>query len=317
MSNQRVVLIGAGPMAVCYSKILDALELEYNVVCQSEISANNFFAQTGKRCYSGGIQWHLEQYPGYYTKAIVAVGVHQLASVCHKLLSYRIKSILLEKPGGLDQAELAQICDAADMIGADIYIGYNRRFYTSVTHARDLAMEDGGVISANFEFTEWSHVIEKLDSPEIIKNNWFLANSTHVIDLAFHLIGAPQDFSAFSNLEIGWHRPAVFAGSGISLNQVLFTYRANWLSAGRWGLELQTRKRKLILQPLEKLYEQRIGTVTINEIKIDDELDLQFKPGLYRQTKAFIDSEVMKLKSIKRQLSDFEYYAKMLRGHHE
>ena len=41
-----------------------------------------------------------------------------------------------------------------------------------------------------FEFTEWSHNI-RLKLNQQVKESWFLANSTHVVDLVFHLIGLP------------------------------------------------------------------------------------------------------------------------------
>lgn len=50
---------------------------------------------------------------------------------------------------------------------------------------KKIIAEDGGITSFNFEFTEWAHVIEKLDYPREVFENWFFVNSTHVVDLAF------------------------------------------------------------------------------------------------------------------------------------
>ena len=42
---------------------------------------------------------------------------------------------------------------------------------------KEIIAEDNGVTSFNFEFTEWSHEIEKLEKAPGVKENWFLANS--------------------------------------------------------------------------------------------------------------------------------------------
>ena len=40
--------------------------------------------------------------------------------------------------------------------------------------------------------------IEKLNKVPGIKENWFLGNSTHVVDLAFYLGGKPKQISTIS-----------------------------------------------------------------------------------------------------------------------
>ncbi len=52
--------------------------------------------------------------------------------------------------------------------------------------------EDGGALSINFDFTEWSHKIKYLKNSGLAKRRWLVANSSHVIDLAFHLGGKPK-----------------------------------------------------------------------------------------------------------------------------
>jgi hypothetical protein len=123
--------------------------------------------------------------------------------------------------------------------------------------------------------------------PEIL-NNWFLANSSHVVDLAFHLGGPPASVDARVTGTLDWHPAgATFAGSGRTERGALFSYLADWSAPGRWGVEIRTPKRRLILQPLESLKIQEHGSFTVREVPPDD-LDTRFKPGLYRQMKAFL-----------------------------
>ena len=88
------------------------------------------------------------------------------------------------------------------------------RIFASVLKAQEIIAEDGGVKSFNFEFTEWGHVIEKMDKPKGDLENWMYANSSHVIDLAFYLGGNPVQINCFTSGELSWHKPAAFAGAG-------------------------------------------------------------------------------------------------------
>jgi predicted dehydrogenase len=218
--------------------------------------------------------------------------VDALAKITMQLLARDIKMILVEKPVGLNELEVAMVAKAAKDKLASVYAGYNRRFYSSVLAAKDLIEEDGGVLSFQFEFTEWSHVIEKLPTPLAIKKEWFLANSTHVIDLAFYLGGVPQEFNSYTAGGLDWHPTAsIFTGAGITTRGALFSYQANWEGPGRWGVEVVTKARRYIFRPLEKLNIQQTNSVIIENYSIDDFLDTQYKPGLYRQVEAFISSE--------------------------
>jgi hypothetical protein len=113
-----------------------------------------------------------------------------------------------------------------------------------------------------------------------------------VVDLAFFLAGAPERLTADVAGTLPWHPTgAVFAGSGRTERGVPFSYRADWRSGGRWGVDVFTAKRRLVLRPLETLQQQERGVLTIEPVAIDDTLDTQYKVGLYRQTAAFLTSE--------------------------
>ena len=217
-------------------------------------------------------------------------GIHVGTTI--KLITAGVKNILVEKPAGLNLEEVTNIANMAKENSTNVYVAYNRRFYASTLKAQEIIKEDGGVTSFNFEFTEWSHVIEKLDKSEKVKNAWFYANSTHVVDLAFFLGGKPKEMSCYATGGLPWHPSAsVFAGAGISETGALFSYQANWEAPGRWGVEILTKKHRLILRPLEKLQIQKIGSINVEYVDIDDRLDVEFKPGIYKQVETFLYAE--------------------------
>ena len=149
--------------------------------------------------------------------------------------------------------------------------------------------QDGGVLSFNFEFTEWGHIISQYDFPTNELEGWFMANSTHVVDLAFWLGGDPEMFSSYIEGALDWHPKASrYSGAGRTKKGALFSYKANWDSAGRWSLEVLTKRRKLIFEPLQSLKIHEKDSVKVEEYRLDDSLDKEYKPGLYLQTESFL-----------------------------
>ena len=304
-------LIGAGSMAQDYAKVLLALDQSFIVVGRSEPSALLFEERVGCAVRRGGLESSLqrEQAP---EQAVVAVGVEQLASTAVALIKAGTKRILLEKPGGLNLSEIDSLDQYACEHGAQVLIAYNRRFYGSVEQARQCILEDGGVLSAHFEFTEWSHVIAPLQKADGVKEHWLLGNSSHVIDLAFHLIGKPVDWKSWHSGSIDWHPSAArFSGAGRTENGVLFSYLSDWQAPGRWGVEILTRKRRLILRPLEQLKVINLGSVLLEPVEALNTFDDDYKPGLYKQTKAFLVGDDALFCKLSEQVKNVQMYSEM------
>ena len=286
-----ITLVGAGPMAQAYCKILSAQKRKINVIGRGQESANLFSDATGTSVLTGGLGSILEKAPDVLAQTvIVALPVADLAGACTQLITAGVRRILVEKPAGLNLSELQGINALARQAGADVRVALNRRFLSSVLEIKDRVHRDGGVSSFNFEFTEWGEVIAKTHHPERVKQNWFLANSLHVVDLAYFLGGEPADLFAISDGGLEWHsRASRFVGAGRSHDGATFSYQADWGAPGRWKVEVMTAKHRYILQPLEELKVQEINKVDIETVKIDDTLDQNYKPGLYRMVDAFLD----------------------------
>ena len=312
--NKSIWLIGASQMAIDYAHVLSNLKVPFIVIGRGEKSAQEFYQKTGKKVISGGLDNYLKENPTLPTHAIVATGIESLGHVASLLINYGVNQILLEKPGGLSVTEfMKNKCDA-ELNGVNIYIGYNRRFYASVLKSKEIISQDGGVKSFHFEFTEWSHVIEKVSINADVKSNWLLCNSSHVIDLAFYLGGMPNEISSYTSGKLSWHDTAIFTGAGKSLNGALFSYCANWNAPGRWGVEIMTDKHRLYLKPLEKVLIQNIGSIEVNPLETDYSLDEKFKPGIYLQTKSFINGETDNFCTLEQQLEHLAFFKQINSG---
>ena len=299
--NSPVWLIGAGTMAREYAKVLMAQGRDFLIIGRGRDCARQCELETGCPVATGGLADFLGHTPAP-RRAIVCTGVQDLAGTTLELLRAGTPRLLVEKPGGLDTAQIAAVDRAARAAGAGVYLAYNRRFFASTRQARRCIAEDGGVRSFCFEFTEWSHVVEALPHCPEVKARWFLANSSHVADLAFFLGGDPAEFHCRVAGGLPWHPSgSAFTGCGVSNSGALFSYLADWDAPGRWGVEVLTAKRRFFLKPMEKLMVQAKGGVAVEPVAIDDRLDLEFKPGLYRQVRAFLEDDLGDFRSIASQ----------------
>ncbi|MFX1443657.1 MAG: Gfo/Idh/MocA family protein [Promethearchaeota archaeon] len=313
--NKEILLIGAGPMAVSHAQVLKGMNLSFKVVGRGEESAKLFYDQTNINVIKGGIENWLSENEDYPEYAIVAATGTQLGKVTRILIEHGINKILLEKPGGLDYDDIRSVSEIGKKYNANVLLGYNRRFYSSVIKAKEIILDDGGVTSFFFEFTEWPHTIVPLKKDIEEKKRWVLHNSSHVIDLAFYLGGEPKEIISYVKGGFNWHPDGtIFTGAGVSRNGALFSYHSNWDAPGRWGIEILTQKHRLFFRPLEKLHIQELKSVAINEVKIEYELDFKYKPGLYRQLKAFLEDDSSNFINIHQQASRLDIIETISRG---
>ncbi len=295
MSGNDIMLVGAGPMSEAYLAALKVTHptVSVTVAGRGEESAARFEAKTGIRPNTGPLEDQLLRLGGRVRTAIVAVQVDQLAPVARQLLDAGFEHILLEKPGAATVKGGRELAEADT--GDRIRIAYNRRFLTSSRHVRRLVAEDGGTTSFSFEFTEVADRIAATHHIPLVKANWALANSSHVMDMAFDLAGAAEDMSdvcvaaSLGRGSIVWHpRGERFAGCGTVRGETLFSYAADWGSGGGWAVEIVTPKRRLIMRPLETILQQERGSFVRTPVEIEAEI-AGLKPGLPAMLNYFLD----------------------------
>lgn len=302
-------------MALAYAKVLQAQKADFDAVGRSEEGAAAFEKETGVPAFAGGIARFTSA--DHYEAAIIAVDATELASAASSVISLGCRSVLLEKPGAFYRRDLEAMREYARKQSTAIVIAYNRRHLASTLKAKELIQEDGGVRSFSFEFNEKltaKESIRKFDIPQEVVSNWFIGNSTHVVDLAFCLGGVPRALRCFSATGPLWDpHPSYFFGAGITERSVPFSYRANWELAGPWSVIIGTKKRTLVLQPLEVLFELK-GEAQ-QRVALDGALDAEFKPGLYKQVEAFL-AGTSDLPGLDEHLLHFSWYEVMLKGNH-
>lgn len=309
-----VLVVGAGKIASEYVKISLHQNKKVLVITRSKESADRIKAEfSNVEVHYGGLKKVLEteiQLPKY---AIVATNIDNLPGSVISLVDAGVKEILVEKPLSLNSEVAKEVINYAQSKNVNLFIAYNRRNYQSVLTAKKMIEEDGGASSFSFDFTE---AIFRIDpnkySSEVLKN-WGLANSSHVIDTAFFLTGKPKEMNTIiSGSMVEWHpNGSEFAGSGTTNQGVPFSYHANWGAPGRWNIEVNTKNRKYIFSPMEKVKVQNKNSFAVEDLEVDYSLDEKFKPGFFVQVKEFFKERDRNLKSGKDHLSDLWIYKKI------
>lgn len=310
-----LLVIGSGGMAAEYLKVLRSLGRTADIVGRGASNLNKLKeSYPENNYYYDGLDSYFNNQKHVPQFAINTVNIEYLGAISEKLLIHGIKYLLIEKPGDLDLNQLKHVSKISRDKGSEVYIAYNRRFYSSVTSLISEVKKDGGITSVSFEFTEWAHTFGPDTHSLAALNKWVISNSSHVIDTVFYLIGKPKELfsKVIGKKNIEWHPSgSIFIGAGISTQDIPFTYNSNWSGPGRWAIEVVTRKKRYYLKPMEQLFEQSLGSISLNKLEIDDILDLEYKPGLFLQTKSFLELNFKKMQSIESQIEAIKIYQKI------
>lgn len=281
-------------MARAYAQVLIKIKADFKVIGRGEASAKVFYGDVGVSPIIGGASTFFSEFKlSDSDYVIIATGTESLMPMLKLVLNAGAGRVLIEKPAAISIEELLENQQFLQPYAHKVFVAYNRRFYASVIEVLKLIEEDGGLENIHFEFTEWAHKIEPLEKAKGVKENWFFANSTHVIDLAFYIAGNPIDWNHFNKIGgLNWHPVSKFAGAGVTTKDVLFTYNSNWESAGRWSIELMTKLNRYYLRPMEELWVQKKGAIEVKKYEMNYDRDIQFKPGLFLQVEEFLKDDI-------------------------
>jgi len=253
IKNKSVAIIGSGFMANHYSLALAKIGIhDVEIIGRTKKSvgliSEKYNFKSIHQDYTNGIKLLSEK-----DLVIVTTPIQDIISATKLAMKYGQKNILIEKPGSLYSNELLKLNKIKK--SQKIFVGYNRLFYPNLQKLFQLVKKEGGINSCNFTFTEWIDRIDFKKYPKSVYSRWGIANSLHVISMAFRLIGMPKKITCLRSGKLPWHKTgSVFVGCGISKHNIPFSYNADWSSSGRWGIEVTTKKNAYRLVPLEKLY---------------------------------------------------------------
>lgn len=306
----QCLIVGTGLIAEEYIKILLALDCKLEVVGNTDRKSEYIENKYQVKCHCGGLEnFNFEN--NSYQDIIIATPIELLFNHLNICIGrcQGLKNILVEKPGCLYTYQLEKILSIKGDI--NIFIAYNRRFYNSTLQGIEIIKKDP-IKKILLTIDEYNlDKISKLQTDKIMQN-YFTNMTTHVVDMTLYMSGTPG--AILNNTIEGYgllpfhKRGCIFKGICMTTNDIPIEYNGDWSRNGKWKIEIMLESGKILsYQPLEDLKVLEKG----NDVKIvkRDKLDIDFKPGYYRQINSYI--------SDKKNLLDLETHYKNLKIYHK
>lgn len=310
--KEVVWIVGSGKMAREYVRALVAIGQPFAVIGRGERSAALLESDLGVSVARGGLACFLrEAEPPRF--AIVATQISELVPAVELLIERGVTDILVEKPVSLYPEEVTRLLGKCESLAVSVSVAYNRRFYPSVRKAMDLVNADGGLRSLRFDFTEFAQATPITRERREVLDRWVIANSSHVLDLAFFLVGKPLEMKCTTIGSTDWHpEGAIFSGHGVGSRGIPFSYLADWSSAGRWSVELRSQSLRLLLEPLESVQDVDWMSGSRSSVDLGHFERADLKPGLFEMVKTFLNkdpSDLCTLEEHSKMMSIYEEIA--------
>lgn len=288
MDNIRVAFVGAGNMAEEHAKVflaLDHVQL-VGVSGRTKARAIEFADQFG-------ISEVCSSIPELYERTkpdllVIAVPELETKSVAFAAFDFPWR-VLIEKPAGYNLNESNLILNRAKEKSVEVYVGLNRRFYSSA-----IQISDGLLASPSekrFIYVQDQQSIQEainIGQPQIVAENYMYANSIHLIDLIpMFCRGKPTSINNILPWR-GFETERVLSVIHFSDGDIA-VYDGVWKGPGPWSCSVSTTAARWTMQPLEELQVQLAGERKREQLSID-KVDLKFKPGLFKQNVAVISA---------------------------
>ncbi len=291
-SDCSATILGYGAMGKHYLQALQSLNVGQIRVCsRSQEPLDSLANLPNIETVAGGFQ-SLDCVPAQGEVGIVATPIAELIPAAKHLADLGFKKILIEKPASLWSSEILDLEKYLTQKGVSAVCAYNRVTYPSLVETRFRAAEEGGITSCSYSFTEiiGSDWEQRYSADEL--SRWGVANSLHPISMAHGLIGQPMSWGGHTSGSLSWHSSAsVFVGSGLSEQDIPFSYQADWGSKGRWSVEVNTAVASYKMCPLEKLFCKTASLGEWEEIPLAV-FDGEVKTGVAEELAAMLSQEI-------------------------
>jgi len=281
----NIVIVGAGNIANSHLEVMSSIKLInlLGICSRTYTKANNLSKKYNIKHVSNDYYAFIKKNINYIDGIMVLVSVDQMYSVSKKLIPLG-KPIFIEKPPALSLFKIRSLSKISKKFKTPNMIGMNRRFYSIFEKGKKIIEKKEGLLSLVIEGHERYNQIKNKVKPEIL-SKWLFANSCHTIDLIRYFGGEVKDFKFTKQskfLKSGDH----FSCSLRFSNGSTGTYISNWFSPGGWSVRLYAKDTKIEFNPLEN------GIYTNSKYKKirikPNRVDIKFKPGFYKQIKAFL-----------------------------
>ena len=281
----NIVIVGAGNIANSHLEVMSSIKMVnlFGICSRTYAKANNLKKKYDIKHASSDYYAFIKNNINNIDGIMVLVSVDQMYLVSKKLIPLG-RPIFIEKPPALSHLKIKALSEISIKYKTPNMIGMNRRFYSIFEKGKKIIEKNGGLLSLVIEGHERYDQIKDKVKPAIL-SKWLFANSCHTIDLIRYFGGEIKDFKYTKQskfLKSGDH----FSCSLKFSNGSTGTYISNWFSPGGWSVRLHAKDTKIEFNPLEKGF--YINSKYKKTEISPNPMDIKFKPGFYKQIKAFL-----------------------------
>ncbi|HLD16422.1 MAG TPA: Gfo/Idh/MocA family oxidoreductase [Coxiellaceae bacterium] len=286
MKNVKVALVGAGSMGKEHLKAFSALEGVKIAGIHSRTKERSLALQ---KIFEVEHVYNSIEELYHRTRAdVVIIAVPEVEANCVAKQCFQYPwLVLMEKPAGYDYVDAMDIAAAALRSNAQVYVGLNRRFYSSVRSIMEDLNSSAGSRYIHIQDQQNFSEAYQYGHPACVVEKFMYANSIHTIDLI--LAFARGQISRIEPI-----KPWKGEQTDVMLVHIEFDsgdhalYEGHWQGPGPWACSVNTPTKRWMLQPLEIASLQKKGERQRVDIPMD-ECDKQFKPGFYHQAREVIN----------------------------
>ena len=285
LRNYKIHVFGAGPIGLAHHDAFKSLGCDVRCINQSG----------GSKVTPAGYNIDLIPIDTFEMGLLAGCGVvislpiKSQIDVYSQVIEFKPDFVLLEKPGSFDLLDLRNVENKHRELTKTTYVGYNRRFFRSVTALKKI-LESDQVYSIAVDWSENISRLLSLVSDEHVLENWHLANSCHMFDLAMFLSGSDK-YSLKYGYVNGQSKFNSLPGRGLfhmtSNNSVSIELKFNFMQSGSWSAEVVSSSGRYRLAPLERLARFDEQSFSYQPIKIEDNED-SLKEGFAEQARAVL-----------------------------
>ncbi len=283
----RVAIIGAGYMAQEYFKALSQFS-QIEVVGIFARNKNAALAIVGEE----SDVYIASSVEDLYLKTLahaVIVAVSELGTpkVMEAVFLYPWKS-LVEKPVGINFESASRIVQNARESKRISFAALNRRYYDSILTTQVELNKTVGKRVIRINDQENTAKARMLGYPEEVVKNWNHANSIHLIDLFLFFARGKAETIASKFTKLGAESFLVESRIEFSSDDIGL-YSCYWNTASSWSLNVNVDALEFELRPLEVMRFRNLESMVWHE-HARNELDIRFKPGIYRMCLDFLNA---------------------------
>lgn len=279
----RLVLIGFGKIAQKHIEVFRELGCEFVATCNRSKEGNLQAKDSGiSKTY---IDYH-EMISIEKPDAIVnCASFWSLYQTTKEIIHYKIP-VLVEKPTGTSLTEHLELVQLQSQFGTPVQVGFNRRHYSVLKKALQIAGGKDKLASVSIEWSEDPiHLLQNRKFTNEQVSKIIFGNTIHGLDLLSFLTGEiDNSMTNCETLDNSFGR--IMQTSGKSKSGVIFNFISHWTCPVPWRVVFTSAGKRFVMAPLEHCILQEGKEI----VKIEpEEFDVKFKAGFYLQAQQFIN----------------------------